>query len=169
MNSEKALDKDDIIILNAEEVFDELHPHVRDQEVVGDTRNKEFEDYQPHAHTEQTGNIDTTNKKLCQYANKLRLTKMNKTLHENPLVSPQLKLKLMSMFDMIQAPFNKYKGTRVSFLTYSYVLYKFYELLGQDHLLNSIKQLKSHNRLRQHDKIWKHICAELKWQFIPTI
>lgn len=87
-----------------------------------------------------------------------------------PVMSNELEAKLRSMFHMIQKPFdNSCPEERTNFLSYSYVLYKFCELLGEDEYLQFFPLLKSREKLYKHDKIWKTITAELNWEFIPTI
>ena len=58
---------------------------------------------------------------------------------------------------------------RKNFLSYSYVLYKFCELLGEDEYLQYFPLLKSKEKLYQQDVIWKKICSDLQWEYIPTI
>ena len=29
--------------------------------------------------------------------------------------------------------------------------------------------LKSREKLQEHDEVWKQICNDLKWQYIPTV
>lgn len=43
------------------------------------------------------------------------------------------------------------------------------ELLGEDQYLPCFPLLKSREKLYVQDQIWKKICEELKWQFIPTV
>ena len=77
---------------------------------------------------------------------------------------------LRSLFKEIQIPFMKNcPPTRKNFLSYSYVLHKFCELLEYDHLLPYFTLLKSREKLQQQDKIWKKICNDLKWEYIPSI
>ena len=76
---------------------------------------------------------------------------------------------LRSLFKEIQIPFMKHcPPTRKNFLSYSYVLHKFCELLEYDHLLSFFPLLKSREKLQQQDQIWKKICEELKWEYIPS-
>ena len=55
------------------------------------------------------------------------------------------------------------------FLSYSYVIHKFIQLLGIDEYLEYFPLLKSREKLYQQDKIWKNICLELDWLFIHSI
>ena len=89
----------------------------------------------------------------------------------NPPQMPQsLEDKLRHMFREIQEPFDKHcPSTRSNFLSYSYVLYKFCELLGEDIYLPYFPLLKSKEKLRQQDVIWKAICGEVLWEYIGTI
>lgn len=87
-----------------------------------------------------------------------------------PQISPQLEAKLIEMFQQIQTPFEKLKPEdRKNFLSYSYVIHKEMELLGQDHLLSKLPLLKSREKLYQQDMIWKLICKELGWKFFPSL
>jgi Poxvirus Late Transcription Factor VLTF3 like len=87
-----------------------------------------------------------------------------------PTMPQELEDKLRLMFHAIQAPFEKHKpANRKNFLSYSFVLYKMSELLGEDQYLPCFPLLKSREKLYVQDQIWKKICEELKWQFIPTV
>ena len=50
-----------------------------------------------------------------------------------------------------------------------YTLYKMCELLGEDSLLRYFTLLKSNEKLYAQDQIWKKICKDLRWEFIPTV
>jgi len=77
---------------------------------------------------------------------------------------------LRSLFKEIQIPFmNNCPPARKNFLSYSYVLHKFCELLEYDDLLEYFPYLKSREKLHSQDLIWQKICADLKWQFIPSL
>lgn len=76
---------------------------------------------------------------------------------------------LRSLFKEIQIPFMKHcPKTRKNFLSYSYVLHKFCQLLEYDNLLIYFPLLKSREKLQQQDEIWKNICKELKWEYIAS-
>ena len=87
-----------------------------------------------------------------------------------PYFYPDMEEKLRSMFKQIQPLFIKYAPpNRKNFLSYSYVLHKFVQLLGRDEYLPYFSLLKSREKLHQQDMIWQKICAELNWQYIKSI
>ena len=87
-----------------------------------------------------------------------------------PVLSRQEEEHLRSLFKEIQLPFSKNcPQDRKNFLSYSYVLHKFCELLEYDYLLPHFPLLKSREKLQQQDKIWKLICRDLQWEYLPSI
>jgi predicted DNA-binding transcriptional regulator len=87
-----------------------------------------------------------------------------------PKMPQELEERLRIMFKDIQKPFDKNcPSERKNFLSYSYVLYKFCELLSEDSYLKYFPLLKSKEKLYQQDVIWKKICEVLHWEYIPTI
>jgi len=86
-----------------------------------------------------------------------------------PTMPQTLEDRLRLMFHSIQGPFEKHKPeSRKNFLSYSYVLYKFCELLGEDDYLPCFPLLKSKEKLAVQDQIWFKICKELNWEYIRT-
>ena len=87
-----------------------------------------------------------------------------------PVMSREIEEKLRYMFKEIQPSFQKNcPKERSNFLSYSYVLYKFCELLELDEYLASFPLLKNRDKLYVQDKIWALICQDLSWQFIRSI
>jgi hypothetical protein len=87
-----------------------------------------------------------------------------------PHFPPELEEKLCSMFKEIQGPFLKHcPRDRKNFLSYSYVLYKFFQLLGMDEYLQYFPLLKSREKLYVQDQIFKNICADLGWEFKKSL
>jgi hypothetical protein len=87
-----------------------------------------------------------------------------------PTISRDIEEKLKQMFKDIQEPFERFRpNKRKNFLNYNYVYYKFFELLDMDQFLIHFPLVKSTEKLREHDDIWKKICKFLKWQYIPSI
>jgi predicted RNA-binding Zn-ribbon protein involved in translation (DUF1610 family) len=86
-----------------------------------------------------------------------------------PKISPDIENKFYQMFMQIQEPWEIYKPEgRKNIIQYSYIIYKFCELLELDELLSYFPLLKSPKKLMEHDKIWKKFCDYLKWDFYPT-
>ena len=87
-----------------------------------------------------------------------------------PVMSREVEEKLRYMFKEIQPSFQKNcPKDRSNFLSYSYVLYKFCELLELDEYLSSFPLLKNRDKLYVQDKIWEKICLDLAWQFIRSV
>ena len=87
-----------------------------------------------------------------------------------PIMSPELEETLCNLFMEIQAPYAKYcPDDRVNFLNYYYTIYKLCELLDQIEFLDYFPMLKDREKRIEQDDIWKQICNELDWEFIPTI
>ena len=87
-----------------------------------------------------------------------------------PTITPEIEEKIRAMFQEIQAPFLIYcPDDRTNFLSYSYILYKFFELLELDEYKVYFPLLKSRDRLIAHDFIWQKICDYLKWEFIRSV
>jgi hypothetical protein len=87
-----------------------------------------------------------------------------------PVMSQSLEERLCSLFMDIQAPYAKYcPDDRVNFLNYYYTVYKLCELLEQTDFLPFFPMLKDREKRIEQDDIWKNICRELGWEFIPTI
>jgi hypothetical protein len=87
-----------------------------------------------------------------------------------PNFSPDLEEKLRTMFKQIQTPFLKHSpARRKNFLSYSYVLHKFLQLLEKDEYLSYFPLLKSRDKLASQDTIWKLICKDVGWEYIPSL
>ena len=86
------------------------------------------------------------------------------------MISHELEAKLTDMFNEIQEPFEKHcPNNRKNFLSYSYTLYKFFQLLNKNDYLIYFPLLKSRDKLFEQENIWKGICKELNWKFISCI
>ncbi len=120
-----------------------------------------------------------TNSKIRQYLKKIKLSKyyehipyiVNKISgKQSPIMSREIEDKLRLMFKEIQIPFAKAcPSDRKNFLNYNYIIHKFVELLELDDFIDCFPLLKSREKLYQQDQIWKKICDELQWEFIPSL
>lgn len=87
-----------------------------------------------------------------------------------PIMNPELEETLCNLFMEIQGPYAKYcPDDRVNFLNYYYTVYKLCELLDQNQFLPYFPMLKDREKRIEQDEIWRKICDELDWDFIPTI
>jgi hypothetical protein len=92
-------------------------------------------------------------------------------------LSSEIEEKIKLMFQQIQDPFERHKPkTRKNFLSYSYTLHKFFQILGLHEFARYFPLLKSDDKLRQQDDIFKKIVAEMAerdktidWKFYPSI
>jgi len=87
-----------------------------------------------------------------------------------PVMNPELEETLCNLFMEIQKPYSSHcPDDRVNFLNYYYVLYKMCELLDEREFLPYFPMLKDPVKRIEQDEIWKKICGDLQWEFIPTI
>ena len=122
---------------------------------------------------------DIKSEKIREFLKKLKLNKYYEHIpyilrilqgKKPPSLTSEMENELRKMFKDIQEPFSKAcPKNRKNFLSYSYVIHKFCELLEYDEFLESFSLLKSREKLYQQDVIWKAICNELKWEFIPSL
>ena len=117
--------------------------------------------------------------KIKEFLKKLKLNKYYEhipniihkiTGNKQLIISQELETKLMDMFNEIQEPFEKHcPKNRKNFLSYSYTLYKFFQLLDKNEYLIYFPLLKSREKLFEQESIWKEICKDLGWKFIKCI
>jgi hypothetical protein len=120
-----------------------------------------------------------TVKKIREILKKLKLTIyyehvpyiLNRINGKNaPIMTREIEEKLRFMFKEIQPSFVKHcPQDRSNFLSYSYVLYKFCELLELDEYLPCFSLLKNRDKLYLQDKIWELICKDMSWQFVRSL
>jgi uncharacterized Zn finger protein (UPF0148 family) len=118
-----------------------------------------------------------TPKKIRDILRKLQINKYEHIPHiisrltGRPMMQmpPDLEEKLRSMFKQVQTPFLRHSPRdRKNFLSYSYCLHKMLQLLGRDEYLHMFSLLKSRDKLAAQDQIWKKICDDLGWEYIPS-
>lgn len=80
---------------------------------------------------------------------------------------------LKAMFLSVQLPFEDVRARvapeRRNFLSYSYCMFKFCEIMGYDQFLPLFSLLKGRDKLFKQDVIFADICRILNWQFIPSV
>jgi len=133
-------------------------------------------------HKEPDPDLDSVdNAKIRRYLKRLSLTTyyehiphiLNKVNGIRPVRIPQeVEEKLREMFKMIQEPFETVRAEicprRISFLSYNFVLFKFCQLLNLSEYQRCFTLLKSPDKLKLQDRIWKGICEILEWEYIPS-
>jgi predicted RNA-binding Zn-ribbon protein involved in translation (DUF1610 family) len=86
-----------------------------------------------------------------------------------PKITRDMEKLFISMFFKIQEPWETFKQVdRKNFLSYSYVLHKFCELLELDHLFECFPLHKDPDKIMENDQIWEKICKYLKWEYISS-
>lgn len=95
----------------------------------------------------------------------------NKLGIKPPIMNQKLEKTLCNLFGEIQNPYSKFcPNDRTNFLNYYYTIYKLCELLEQIDYLPLLKEAMIGDRIKriEQDNIWKKICDEMDWEFIPT-
>ena len=137
-----------------------------------------FENIKNQIKKERIELTDLTNKKTKEILKNLGYNKYyehipyikDKLGIKPPIMSSELEETLCNLFMEIQKPYAKYCPVeRVNFLNYYYTLYKLCELLGETKFLQYFPMLKDREKRVEQDQIWKKICEDLGWRFIPTI
>jgi hypothetical protein len=139
------------------------------------------------AKKERITNLDLlTEDKVRNYLRKLNLnTYFDNTIgiinringRKSFRLTSEVEQQIRTMFMQIQDPFEKHKPPkRKNFLSYSYVLHKFFQILGLHEFAKYFPLLKSADKLRQQDEIFKKIVRDMaltdqsvKWVFYPSI
>jgi predicted RNA-binding Zn-ribbon protein involved in translation (DUF1610 family) len=85
-------------------------------------------------------------------------------------IPDKLLMRIRGIFKDLQAPFDAHKPRgRKNFLSYSFVLYKIFELLDLDEYLPYFPMLKSRSNLIKADVLWRRLCGDCNYEFIPTV
>jgi hypothetical protein len=85
-----------------------------------------------------------------------------------PRVTTQQEDRLKSMFLQMQPAFQRHvPRTRTNFLSYSYVLYKSFQIMGLTHMLDSVCLLKGRDKLEANDATFARMCEDLGWPVFP--
>lgn len=78
----------------------------------------------------------------------------------------ELETKLCEMFLDVQKPFAMYCkniGKNISFLSYTYLLHRFLQLLGEEQYASHLVLTRSKEKLKMQDEVFQFICTELGW------
>ena len=84
-------------------------------------------------------------------------------------ISKPIQRKLFYMFEQVQIPYEKFKPhDRKAFLSYPYILNKFFLMLDLPQYMHYFPLLKNREKLYRQERIFRKICQELNWPFIPS-
>lgn len=87
-----------------------------------------------------------------------------------PIMNEELHETLCVLFIEIQKPWALHcPANRTNFFNYTYTLYQLCVLLDQTQYLPYIVLMKDVDKQREQDQIWKKVCQDLDWEFIPSV
>jgi len=87
-----------------------------------------------------------------------------------PIMNEELHETLCVLFIEIQKPWAVHcPANRTNFFNYTYTLYQLCVLLDQTQYLPYIPMMKDREKQLEQDMIWKKVCNDLDWQFIPSV
>jgi ribosomal protein L37AE/L43A len=86
-----------------------------------------------------------------------------------PRISPHHEEQCRRMFVRMQGAFDRFApSNRKNFLSYNYVLFRFFHILGLHHMLFTFSLLKSNSKLQAQDECFRPIAEEFSWTFVPV-
>lgn len=139
--------------------------------VPDDILNAVMQDLYERQHIRNSEEI--TQKRVRETLRKLRVRKAydhvvqitsRLTGKRPPKISPETEKQLKNMFLQMQPAFQRNAPkTRTNFLSYSYVLYRCFQIVGLHHMLDGITLLKGRDKLEANDLIFRKMCEELGW------
>jgi len=81
-----------------------------------------------------------------------------------PRITAGTEEQLKNMFLQMQPAFQRHSPkTRTNFLSYSYVLYRCFQILGLHHMLKGLTLLKGRDKLEANDAIFRRMSEDLGW------
>jgi len=79
-------------------------------------------------------------------------------------ISAATEQRLGVMFLQMQPAFERHAPkSRTNFLSYSYVLYRCFQIMGLTRMLDGISLLRGRDKLELNDSIFKKMCEDLQW------
>lgn len=108
--------------------------------------------------------------KLRKYYEHTQLITCKITGRPPPRMTPTQEERIKLLFMAASTAFQQLcPPDRSNFLSYSFTLFKFSELLGYTDFLPNFALLRGPTKLRRQDEIYKALCEALDWEFIPSI
>ena len=128
-------------------------------------------------HAQRVKREDITQLRVRAILRKLKLRKAYDHVNQvttritgvrGPRISTDMEEKTRQMFSRMLPAFEKYcPKNRKNFLSYNYVLFRCFHILGLKHMLSGFTLLKGREKLLTADEIFEKIANELGWTFEP--
>jgi hypothetical protein len=127
--------------------------------------------------TESKVKVFLKNRKLNDYYDNV-ISIINRINKRPPFIlTSEIENKIKIMFQQIQVPFEKYRPpSRKNMISYNYLLFQFFLILGLPEFSKYFMLLKSQEKLRQQDILFKKIVEDLaesdksiNWIFHATV
>ena len=142
-------------------------------QTVLDTIMQQLHDQRVHS------NEDVTVHKIREILKKLKLRKYYEhvqlitckiTARAPPRMTPEMEEKIKVCFLAASSAFQRHcPPDRKNMISYQLVLLKLCELLGYHAFVPYFLLLKGKDKLSRMDSIWKKICEDLDWTYIPSV
>ena len=105
-----------------------------------------------------------------KYYEHVQLITCKITNREPPRMTPEMEEKIKVCFLAATQAFKRHcPSDRKNMVSYSYSLLKLCELLGYDHFVPYFMVLKGKEKLTRVETLWKKICEDLDWTYIPSL
>lgn len=108
--------------------------------------------------------------KLSKYYNHIAFILSKITGKQPPTLKKETEEYLKSLFKDIEKSFEKNKQpNRTNFPSYNYILHKMFEYLNLNSFLEYAPLPLDNEKILIQDELWKKICIDIGWKFIPSI
>ena len=108
--------------------------------------------------------------KLSKYYNHIAYILSKITGKQPPTLKKETEEYLKSLFKDIEKSFEKNKQpNRTNFPSYHYILHKMFEYLNLTSFLEYAPLPLDNEKILIQDELWKKICIDIGWKFIPSI
>lgn len=108
--------------------------------------------------------------KMRKYYEHVQLITCKITGRQPPRMTPEMEERIKVCFLAASSSFQRHcPPDRKNMISYQLVLLKLCELLGYTEFVPYFMLLKGKDKLTKMDDLWRKICADLDWQFVPSL
>lgn len=108
--------------------------------------------------------------KLSKYYNHIVFILSKITGKQPPTLKKETEEYLKTLFKDIEKSFEKNRQlNRTNFPSYNFILHKMFEYLKLTSFLEFAPLLLDNEKILIQDELWKNICIDIGWKFIPSI